>query len=152
MLHCAPPSTVRIVPVVKLEASLARYNAAPTISSASPARRMGNVRARSAKRSMSHVRAIVVRNGPGMIALTRTRGPNAWASPTVMAFTPAFAAAYGTMSRVGRTAPVLETLMIEPPRPSAIRSPTSAASRNGPFRLTPITLSKSSSLTSLSFA
>ena len=54
------------------------------------------------------------------------------------------------MSRVGRTAPVLETLMIEPPPASTIRSPTSAASRNGPFRLTAITLSKSSSVTSLS--
>ena len=54
------------------------------------------------------------------------------------------------MSRVGRTAPVLETLMIEPPPPATIRSPTSAASRNGPLRLTPITLSKSSSVTSLS--
>ena len=32
-----------------------------------------------------------------------------------MALTPALAAAYGTMSLVGRTAPVLETLMIEPP-------------------------------------
>ena len=40
------------------------------------------------------------------------------------------------MSLVGRTAPVLDTLMIEPPPASTIRSPTSAASRNGPFRLT----------------
>ena len=53
------------------------------------------------------------------------------------------------MSLVGRTAPVLETLMIDPPPPSTIRSPTSAASRNGPLRLTAITLSKSSSVTSL---
>ena len=37
--------------------------------------------------------AIVVRNGPGMIALTRTLGPNACARPTVIAFTPALAAA-----------------------------------------------------------
>ena len=75
-----------------------------------------------------------------MIALTRTVGPKACASPTVIAFTPALAAAYGTMSRVGRTAPVLETLMIEPPPAATIRSPTSAASRNGPFRLTAIDL------------
>src|SRR5439155_14879061 len=53
------------------------------------------------------------------------------------------------MSRVGRTAPVLLTLMIEPPPSATIRSPTSADSRNGPFRLTAITLSKSSSVTSL---
>ena len=43
-----------------------------------------------------------------MIALTRTVGPSACASPTVIAFTPALAAAYGTMSLVGRTAPVLD--------------------------------------------
>ena len=36
--------------------------------------------------------------------------------------------------------------MIEPPSPAAIRSPTSADSRNGPLRLTPTTLSKSSSV------
>ena len=54
------------------------------------------------------------------------------------------------MSFVGRTAPVELTLMIDPPPASSIRSPTSAASRNGPFRLTPMTLSKSSSVTSVS--
>ena len=64
---------------------------------------------------MSQFFAMLVRNGPGMIALTRTFGPRASASPTVIALTPAFAAAYGTMSAVGRTAPVLLTLMIEPP-------------------------------------
>ena len=62
------------------------------ISSASPARRNGNVRVRWARASMSHASEIVVRNGPGMIALTRTFGPSAWAKPTVIAFTPAFAA------------------------------------------------------------
>ena len=36
------------------------------------------------------------------------------------------------MSPVGRTAPVLETLMIEPPSPAAMRSPTSAHRRKGP--------------------
>ena len=87
-----------------------------------------------------------------MIALTRTRGPKAWARPTVMALTPALAAAYGTMSLVGRTAPVLETLMIDPPPASTIRSPTSEARRNGPLRLTATTLSNSSSVTVLSLA
>ena len=100
---------------------------------------------------MSQLRAIVVRNGPGITALTRTVGPNAWARPIVIALTPAFAAAYGTMSLVGRMAPVLETLMIEPPPAATIRSPTSAARRNGPLRLTPITLSNRSSVTSDSF-
>ena len=56
------------------------------------------------------------------------------------------------MSPVGRTAPVLETLMIEPPSPAAMRSPTSADSRNGPLRLTAITLSNSSSVTSAQLA
>ena len=43
---------------------------------------------------------------------------------------------------------MLETLMMDPPYgPSAILVPTSAVSRNGPFRLTPSTLSHSSSLT-----
>ena len=53
------------------------------------------------------------------------------------------------MSAVGRTAPVLDTLMIEPRPRAFIASPTSAESRNGPLRLTPITLSQSSSLTSV---
>ena len=39
--------------------------------------------------------------------------------------------------------------MIDPPSPSAIRVPRSAVSRNGPLRLTPMTLSNSSSLTSV---
>jgi hypothetical protein len=52
------------------------------------------------------------------------------------------------MSPVGRTAPVLLTLMIEPPSLAAIRSPTKVDSRNGPFRLTANTLSHSSSETS----
>jgi hypothetical protein len=51
------------------------------------------------------------------------------------------------MSPVGRTAPVLEMLTIEPPSPAAMRSPTRAESRNGPLRFTPMTLSKSSSVT-----
>ena len=51
------------------------------------------------------------------------------------------------MSAVGRAAPVLDTLMIEPPSPATMRSPTSADSRNGPLRLTATTLSKSSSVT-----
>ena len=37
--------------------------------------------------------AIEVRKGPGMIAFTRTVGPSACARPTVIAFTPALAAA-----------------------------------------------------------
>ena len=39
-------------------------------------------------------------------------------------------------------------MMIDPPAPSAMRMPTTEVRRNGPFRLTPMTLSKRSSLTS----
>ncbi len=54
------------------------------------------------------------------------------------------------MSGAGRSEPVLETLMMDPPYgPAAILVPTSAVSRNGPFRLTPSTLSHSSSLTAV---
>jgi len=47
----------------------------------------------------------------------------------------------------GRTAAVLETMMIEPPAPAAIRAPTIAVRRNGPFRFTSRTLSHRSSVT-----
>ena len=40
------------------------------------------------------------------------------------------------------------TLMITPPSPSAIRFATCDASRNGPLKLSPTTLSNSSSVTS----
>src|SRR3984893_16275410 len=106
LLPFPPPPTVRIVPVVNDDASVAKYTAAPTISRASPARRSGKVSVRSASTSMSQFLAMLVRNGPGMIALTRTFGPNASANAIVIALTPALAAAYGTMSAVGRTAPV----------------------------------------------
>ena len=93
MLHCAPPSTQSTDPVVNDDAALARYSAAPTISPASPARRSANVSVRRASSSVSQSRAMLVRKGPGMIAFTRTVGPNASANPTVIALTPAFAAA-----------------------------------------------------------
>ena len=41
---------------------------------------------------MSQLREIVVRKGPGMMALTRTFGPSASAKPTVIALRPALAA------------------------------------------------------------
>ena len=81
-----------------------------------------------------------------MTTLERTVGPNALASPSDMATRPALAAAYGTYPGRGLIAAVLEMLMIEPPSPLAIRVPTSAPSRNGPFRLTAIVLSNRSSL------
>ena len=54
----------------------------------------------------------------------------------VMAFNPALAAAYGMMLGLGRIAPPLLTLMIEPLRPDAMRVPINEVSRNGPRRFT----------------
>src|SRR5438034_5100604 len=99
------------------------------------------VRARSRNFSMSQAFEMSVRNGPGWMQLTRTFGPNAWAKPTVMALMPALAAEYGIVFGVGRDADVLDTMMIEPPSPAAIRAPTTAVRRNGPFRFTSRTLS-----------
>ena len=46
--------------------------------------------------SMSHALLMSVRNGPGINVFTRTVGPNASASPSVNALSPALAAAYGS--------------------------------------------------------
>jgi hypothetical protein len=73
--------------------------------------------------------------------LTRTVGPNVAASPFVRLLTPAFAAPYTSSAGDGRCDATDETKMIEPPLPAAMRVPTSAASRNGLFRFTAITLS-----------
>src|SRR5258708_15243591 len=94
--------------------------------------------------------AMSVRKGPAMMQLTRTLGPKACANASVSALRPAFAAAYGVSSGVGRIAAMLLTLMIDPPSPAAMRVPTLAIRRNGPLRLTPSTLSHSASLTSAS--
>ena len=56
--------------------------------------------------------------------------------PWVSALSAAFAPAYGPNRGCGISAPVDDTLMIEPPSPAAIRSPTRALSRNGPLKLT----------------
>ena len=53
------------------------------------------------------------------------------------------------MSGAGRMEPVVDTLMMDPPSPAAIRVPTSVVRRKGPLRLTPITLSHSSSVTAV---
>ena len=93
---------------------------------------------------------ISVRKGPAINVLTRTVGPNAFASPSVNALSPALAAAYGSMSGAGRSDPVELTLMIDPPPAATIRSPTNADSRNGPLRLRFVTASNSFSLTDVS--
>ena len=143
-----PPSTRSTVPVVKLDASLARYSAAPTISCGWPPRPIGYFAACCWNASRSHALEMSVKNGPAMIVLTRTFGPYAWANPTVRTSSPDLAAAYGSSPAVGRMAATLLTLMIEPPSPSAMRGAINVISRNGPLRLTPITLSKRSSVTS----
>ena len=73
--------------------------------------------------------------------LTRTFGPNVRARPTVRLLTPALAAPYTSSFGLGRCDATDDTKMIEPPSPATIRVPTMADSRNGPLRLTPITLS-----------
>src|SRR5271156_5042886 len=94
-----PPSTRTIEPVVKLDASEAKNNAAPTISRGSPARcsdRPAN--GLCAACSRCHDLLTSVRNGPAISVLTRTVGPSARANPSVIAFSPAFDDAYGMMS------------------------------------------------------
>src|SRR5713101_5505304 len=146
----APPSIVRIAPVVKLAASLARYSAAPTILLGSPARCSGQVLLERFLNSSVCAQTLLtsVRNGPDMMQLTRTFGPYSCANAIVIALSPAFAAEYGAVVREGRTAAVEEILTMAPPSPAAIREPNSADNRNGPLRFTPTTLSKSSSLCS----
>src|SRR5215471_1505818 len=87
-------------------------------------------------------------NGPDEMQLTRTVGPNAFASDSVMLLSPAFAAAYGANEGSGRSAPDDEMLMIEPRPAWTIRVPTSVASRNGPRRFRFSTLSHICSFTS----
>ena len=85
---------------MKLEAAEAKYSAAPTISLGWPPRCRRMVEAaRALKPSMSHALAISVRKGPGMMQFTRTFGAKACANPAVIAFRPAFAAAYGDHTR-----------------------------------------------------
>ena len=82
-----------------------------------------------------------VSKAPGSTRLARTFGAQAPARPSVIAFKPALAIAYGRSDHSGRHDPAVETLMIEPPSPSAMRVPMSAHSRNGPLALTACTLS-----------
>ena len=70
----------------------------------------------------------------------------------VSALRPFFAAAYIASGGLGRTAPILEMLTIEPPPAAAIRAPATAISRNGPLRLTSMVLSNSPSVTDARFS
>src|SRR6476619_2015361 len=69
-----PPSTTMVWPVMKVEASEARYATAPAISSGSPIRRSGVVAVRRLRLSgSSHsARAKSVLTRPGATQLTRT--------------------------------------------------------------------------------
>ena len=87
-----PPSTRRIEPVVKLDASDIKNIAAPMISSGWPAR-CSAWRPNGFAVPKSHALLMSVRKGPGISVLTRTVGPKARARPSVIALSPAFEAA-----------------------------------------------------------
>src|SRR5690349_10603073 len=108
-----PPSIRIVAPVVKLDASDARYSAAPTHSSGRPMRPNGTI----APDFISGVHALVmsVSTGPGRIAFTRTVGAYASARPTVSALSPALAHAYGSSFVLASSEPTVPTLMIDPP-------------------------------------
>src|SRR5882757_4110200 len=86
-----PPSTRSIEPVVKLDASEAKNNAAPMISVGSPARCNDRLlKGLCAAWSRFHDLLTSVRKGPAIKVLTRTFGPSARAKPSVIALSPAF--------------------------------------------------------------
>src|ERR1700727_722805 len=86
-----PPSARTIEPVVKLDASEAKNNAAPTISAGSPARCSDRpLNGLCAAWPRFHDLLTSVRNGPAIKVLTRTFGPSARAKPSVIALSPAF--------------------------------------------------------------
>src|SRR5690606_39898061 len=82
-----------------------------------------------------------VANAPGITQFTRTLGAYSWANAMVNAFRPFFAAAYIASAGLGRQAPMLEMLMMEPPPAAAMRAPATAINRNGPLRFTSLVLS-----------
>ena len=82
--------------------------------------------------SSSQSAAMSVANAPGITQLTRTCGAYSCAKALVSALRPFLDAAYIASAGLGRSAPMLEMLMIEPPPAAAIRSPATAMSRNGP--------------------
>ena len=76
--------------------------------------------------------AMSVANAPGITQLTRTCGAYSWAKARVSALSPFFDAAYVASGGLGRSAPMLEMLMIDPlparnmwrlPRPSGGTGP-----------------------------
>ena len=93
---------------------------------------------------------ILTKNGPGVMQFTRTLGANAFANEMVRLFNPALAVPYGTSVGLGRREAVLDTIMMLPPLPLAILVPTTLERRNGPLRLTAMTLSYKSSVCSAS--
>src|SRR5689334_14908782 len=135
-----------MAPVVKADAALARCSASGASSAGSPIRPSGT-NGTSAPSGGAQPLLMSVRNGPGRMALTRTLGAKASASPTVSALRPAFAHAYGSSPTLAVREAVVPILMIVPPSRAAMCVAASAASRNGPFRLTASVLSNSSSLT-----
>ena len=125
-LSVMPPSTRMIAPVVKLDAADAKWTASGATSLASPIRPSGtNDVSRS---SGAHPLLESVRNGPGSIALTRTFGAKASASPIVSALRPALAQAYGSWLTLATSEPAVP-MDDRPPRrgrPSGHHSHSSA--------------------------
>ena len=143
-----PPSILRIDPVQKLEASDARNSAAPTISWGSPTR--CNVMAGTALGDRVGVPGLgdVGAKRPGHDRVDpdgRAEGRGERLGQVVRA--PPWPRRRARRRRSAGRRASDETLMIDPPPPPAIRAPKRGARRNGPLRLTAITLSKSSSLT-----
>ena len=80
--------------MVKLDASEAKNNAAPTISGGLPGAFQGEVAEGSvAVVEVPRLADVGQSTARPSSVLTRTVGPNAWASPSVMALSPALAAA-----------------------------------------------------------
>ena len=144
------PCTRRIAPVVKLDASRREVErgaddlvrlAAALQRDARFACLLRTARGPRPSRCRS-------RNGPAMMQFTRTFGPKACAKAIGHRVQPGLRRGVrGLTSASAGSRRCCDTLMIEPPSPAAMRVPTSAESRNGPFRFTSSTLSHSASVT-----
>ena len=151
-LPSQPPSSRISSPVRYDDASLARYSAVPTISSADAMRPERDAR--------GHLRLQLLRRdrrvqAVGVERAAHDRVDADAARPELLGgrlrrarSSPAFAAAYTTVNDDGCSDAFELTLMIDPP--AGMCSAASAVSRSGPLRLTAIVLSNRSGVTSSS--
>src|SRR6516225_9948790 len=114
---------------------------APTTSCGRPRRFIGFASAMRAFISGGHPLVRSVSFALGRTRFARTLGAHVPAKPSVSALSAALAMAYGRSIALGRHDPTEETLMIDPPSPFAIRSPTRTLRRNGPRAFVAWTLS-----------